>query len=89
MFSRGGAEEAAGRDQCGLPAAGAGEGAQQEDRPGAEDERGAQDQVRRRAEPRDGGRAAAVDEGEMCEMGNNHEGMTGSCDTSLCNISSQ
>lgn len=36
-----------------------------------------------------GRRAAAVDEGEMCEMGNNHEGMTGSCDTSLCNISSQ
>lgn len=46
MFSRGGAEEAARRDQCGLAAAGAGERAQQEDRPGAEDEWGAQDQVR-------------------------------------------
>lgn len=38
VLSRGGAEEAAGRDQCGLSAAGAGERAEQEDRPGAEDE---------------------------------------------------
>ncbi len=38
VFSRGGAEEAAGRDQRGLPAAGAGERAEQEDRSGAEDE---------------------------------------------------
>lgn len=43
---RGGTEEATGRNQCGLPAAGAGEGAEQEDRPGAEDERGGQVQVR-------------------------------------------
>lgn len=47
VFSRGGAEEAAGRNQCGLSAAGAGERAKQEDRPGAEDERSAQVQVRR------------------------------------------
>lgn len=47
VFRRGGAEKAAGRDQCGLSAAGAGERAKQEDRPGAEDERGAQDQVRK------------------------------------------
>lgn len=38
VFFRGGAEEAAGRDQCGLSAAGAGERAKQEARPGAEDE---------------------------------------------------
>lgn len=38
VFCRGGAEEAAGRDQCGLPAAGAGERAKQEDGPGTEDE---------------------------------------------------
>lgn len=45
VLSRGGAEEAAGRNQCGLAAAGAGEGAEQEDRPGAEDERGGEVQV--------------------------------------------
>lgn len=54
VLCRGGTEEATGRNQCGLPAAGAGEGAEQEDRPGAEDERGGQVQVRhadrRRAE---------------------------------------
>lgn len=38
LSSRGGAEEAAGRNQCGLTAARTGEGAEQEDRPGAEDE---------------------------------------------------
>lgn len=46
MLSRGGAEEAAGRNECGLTAARAGEGAEQEDGPGAEDERGGQVQVR-------------------------------------------
>lgn len=46
VLCRGGTEETTGRDQCGLPAAGAGEGAEQEDRPGAEDERGGQVQVR-------------------------------------------
>lgn len=38
LLSRGGAEEAAGGDQCRLSAAGAGEREEQEDRPGAEDE---------------------------------------------------
>lgn len=47
-FSRGGAEEAAGRDQCGLSAAGAGQRAKQEDGPGAEDERCSQNQVRQK-----------------------------------------
>lgn len=46
VFSRGGAEEAAGRDQCGLTATRAGERAEQEDRSGTEDEWGAQVQVR-------------------------------------------
>ena len=38
LFPRGGAEEVAGRDKCGLPATGAGQGANQEDRLGAENE---------------------------------------------------
>lgn len=38
VLSRGGAEEAAGRDQCGLSAAGTGERTEQKDRPGAKDE---------------------------------------------------
>ena len=38
VLSRGRTEEAAGRDQCGLSAAGTGKRAEQEDRPGAEDE---------------------------------------------------
>lgn len=46
VLSRGGAEEAAGRNKCGLTAARAGEGAEQEDGPGTEDERGGQVQVR-------------------------------------------
>lgn len=44
-FPRGGAEEAAGGDQCGLPAAGAGKGAEQKAGSGAEDERRPQNQV--------------------------------------------
>lgn len=59
MFFRGGAEEAARRDQCGLSAAGAGPRAGQEDGTGAEDERGAQKQVRRTAEAWGGGLSKA------------------------------
>ena len=84
-FSRGGVEEAAGRDQCGLPAAGAGERAKQEDRPGAEDEWGAQNQVRERqkAEPSTRQEIRL----NVQKKGSKSEGMPGNGDSALCDNS--
>lgn len=87
VFSRGGAEETAGRDQCGLSEAGAGERAKQEDRLGAEDEWGAQDQVRKRESYPWNGRQEM--RAKWARMGSNSEGTTGNGDTALCNISAE
>lgn len=86
VFSRGGAEEASGRDQCGLPETGAGEGAKQEDRPGAEDERGAKDQVRGQD------RGPGVDGQGLTDVqdaNNNNNRVTESDDITFCYISTE